>query len=281
MALVTMFCWGVSNGFMKIPSIRLGPAKAIRMRQFVMLMMLASYVFFLGKTQYHNSIWLIWTICLGLFGYLPFLFFCQALRIGSVGSVNAVGNSFPVVTVIINFIFLNVFISKLMLVGMLVTGAGICLLSFSRKNQAGSFQSRETIRALMLALLACVLWGGFYAAIPFFNNHLDPIPLTMCLQFGTFISAHIHSTFQSKRRNIPKRCLIFSIFAGIFAVIGSLFFYTALHYGNSGVLTAIAGSSPIVGAIFGRIVYGEKGSSQETLGILVTVAGVIILSLTR
>lgn len=282
MALVTMFCWGVSNGFMKVPSIRLGPSHAIRLRQFFMLLVLGIYVFLLKSESYPTSMWLIWTICLGLFGYLPFLFFCQALRIGSVGSINAIGNSFPIVTVILNSIFLGMEISTIMVLGMSLTCAGIGLLSFSRRGK--NIQSNTGVydfRPIFLALLACILWGVFYTIIPIFNTHLDPIPFTMCLQFGTFISAHIHSVLQGKRRNVPKKSLYFALAAGLFAVTGSLFFYTALHYGNSGVITAIAGSSPIIGALFGKFVYAEKGVGREYIGIAITVCGVIVLSLSR
>jgi len=60
---------------------------------------------------------------------------------------------------------------------------------------------------------------------------------------------------QEKKHNLSKKTLSFAFLAGISGVIGSFAFYNALHYGSPSIVTAIAGSSPIVAALFGNYVY--------------------------
>lgn len=282
LAVITMIGWGTSNGFMKVPTIRIGSAKAIRLRQGIMLCLLISYKYFFDNHPLGDHYWMLWSVALGFVGYLPFLFFCEGLRIGSIGVVNAIANSFPVISAVLTSIFFGTQISFGSGVGIALTTLGVLILSLTqKKSHLKHEKGNHSVKAIIYALLACILWGGFYTVIMIPNSHLDPITLTLSLQLGTFFSSHLHSMMQNKKRNIPRHSLIFSFYAGVTAVVGSLCFYNALHLGNPGIATAIAGSSPIVGAVFGNVVYKEKSSKQEILGILVAVCGVVALSVLK
>jgi len=117
--------WGISNGFMKVPTLKTGSAKAIWMRQLVMLFSLLLYSVFYSPIDLSNTYWIFLTIILGTFGYLPFLFFCEALKIGSIGLVNAVANSFPVITLILSHYFLAVPVSNAAIVGIFIATSGV------------------------------------------------------------------------------------------------------------------------------------------------------------
>ena len=282
LALTTMTCWGISNAFMKVPSLRLGSAKAIRFRQIIMFSILLIYKATIETLEIANPTWTLIAFLVGVFGYLPFYFFCEAIRIGSIGVINAIGNSFPVISAILTYLIFGTKISAGGILGIAITTAGIVLLSISRnKHQTTEIEAKTRHKAILFSIIACLCWGGFYTYIPIPNQHLDVITLTISLQLGTLLSSHLHSMYQNKRRNVTKKTLKFLLLAGIFAVVGSLCFYTALHIGSPGIVTAIAGSSPFVVAIFGHFVYHERISKQEILGILVAVFGVAMLSLTK
>jgi len=102
-----MVCWGISNGLMKRPSLAIGSAHAIRFRQAVMSIIIIA-IYFYSYNQHDKDIgWYSVSFLLGMFGYIPFFFFCQALQIGSIGVVNAIGNSFPLVVSLLSVIFLE------------------------------------------------------------------------------------------------------------------------------------------------------------------------------
>lgn len=277
---MTMVGWGVSNGLMKVPTLKLGSAKAIWMRQLVMLLSLFAYSLFYTPIDVSNAYWFLLMVALGTFGYLPFLFFCEALKIGSIGLVNAVANSFPVITLILSHFFLGVQVSNAAVIGILIAVTGVLILSLSKKDRDINSKNYAS-KAIVFSLIASLLWGLFYTVVPIPNSHLDPITATFCLQLGTFLTSHIHMMAQKKKHNLSKKTLSYAVLAGIAGVVGSFSFYNALHYGSPSVVTAIAGSSPIVAAIFGSYVYRERVSRLEVLGILIAVFGVVFLSYAR
>jgi len=138
------------------------------------------------------------------------------------------------------------------------------------------------LKAFILSLLACLLWGIFFTSVQIPNSVIGYIPHILMIQMGTLFSAEIHIRLaRLARRNISVKTLWSVIFAGFLAILGSICFYKALELGNPGIVTAIAGSSPVIGALFGYFLLNEKISRIETFGILLAVIGVILLSLAK
>lgn len=289
LSIFTMVCWGLSNGLMKRPSLAIGSARAIRFRQAVMTIVIIA-IYFYSYNQHEKDLgWYSVSFLLGMFGYIPFFFFCQALQIGSIGVVNAIGNSFPLVVSFLSVLFLDLELKTEHWIGIIVTVLGVATLSLgqrpnSRKRtpEHSPMGTEMSLKAFILSLLACILWGVFFTSVQIPNSVIGFIPHTLMIQMGSLFSAEIHIRLaRIPRRNISTKTLWGGFFAGFLAILGSISFYKALDLGNPGIVTAIAGTSPIIGAIFGYLVLKEKISRIETTGILLAVAGVILLSLAK
>ena len=154
---------------MKYPSLTLGSPRAIAFRQAGMFLILLIINFFLNNLNFSSSdlYWIALTIALGVFGYFPFLLFCQALQSGAVGVVNSIGNSFPIIVVALSYFFLNLEISLPQLFGIILTTFGIVLLSvFSLPQKKLCCKSLYTsTQVTIFSLAACFLWGIFFTLV--------------------------------------------------------------------------------------------------------------------
>lgn len=284
LATLTMVCWGISNGLMKRPSLMIGSARAIRVRQFVMIVCVG-LIFFWGNGSFNEDVgWYAISFSLGIFGYIPFYFFCQALRIGSVGVVQAIGNSFPVVVAILAVQFLGLHLNLYQWAAIVIAISGVVLLSLGKQPKGANSHIGEAVaysrQALVLSLLACFLWGLFFTGVQIPNSVIGYQAHTFCVQMGSFLGAEIHIRLSSiKKRNISRSTLYSGVLAGVLAIIGSLSFYKALSIGNAGIVTAIAGSSPVAASLFGACFLNERLRTLEIGGILLAVSGVVLLGL--
>jgi drug/metabolite transporter (DMT)-like permease len=278
LAVVTAITWGISNGFMKVPSLAIGSARAIMMRQFWMIfvLLIPFFVILPGLQQF----WLVISLLLGCFGYLPFYFICQAMQLAPIGIVNAIGNTFPLIVSILSFYFYGIELTKLNWVGIVLTVSGVFVLSLFRENKSKHRSAKDLLnarKANIYAILACLLWGIFFTLIQLPNKELGFVPLVFTAQLGTLISAFIHSLFISNRRNIGKKSLQGTMKAAFVGIIGSLCYYKALMLGNPSIVTGIAGCSPIISAFFGIYAYNERLLGIQWLGVLLSIIGVVLL----
>lgn len=263
---------------MKVPSLAIGSARAIMMRQLWMILILIVPFF----SSFHDlqSFWLIVSILLGCFGYIPFYFICQAMQIAPIGIVNAIGNTFPLIVCFLSYYFFGVNLTILKWIGILLTVSGVFILSLFREGQSKHRSARDLGNAKLAniyAVFACLLWGIFFTLIQLPNKELGFVPLVFSAQLGTLISAYVHSRFSVNKRNIGRKALRGSIKAGVIGIIGSLCYYKALLIGNPSVVTGIAGCSPIVGALFGIYAYKERLVLAQWIGVVLSVLGVLLL----
>lgn len=259
----------------------MGSARAIRSRQIVMISFMIIFYGLSGDLFNQEARWYLVSLSLGIFGYLPFYCFCQALRIGSVGVVQAIGNSFPVVVSFLGVQFMGLSLSSPQWFGIFITIGGIALLSLGKMSGLEVYKKSPDFRkSILLSLAACFLWGIFFTAVQIPNSFIGFIAHTFCVQTGSFMGAELHILFSRiPKRNISRSSLWSGIIGGLLAITGSLSFYKAIGSGHPGVVTAIAGSSPVVASIFGVYVLKENMSRLEYAGVMLAVLGVVILGL--
>lgn len=280
----TMICWGISNALMKRPSLSIGSARAIRMRQFTMIAIALSAYLLFNETLLPSPVWSLFSFLLGMFGYVPFYFFCQALQIGRVGIVHAIGNSFPLIVALLSTTYLGASLSTLETGGILISMSGVMLLSLAKsgKQKSQPIEAGMHAKACFFSILACVLWGIFFTLAQIPNANIGFLANTLLIQTGCLLAAELHISLEDiSKKNISRKVLRAGFFAGILAIAGSFSFYKALIIGNPSVVTAFAGSSPLIASLFSFLLLKETLNKKEILGIGLAVFGVILLSMSK
>jgi bacterial/archaeal transporter family protein len=83
-------------------------------------------------------------------------------------------------------------------------------------------------------------------------------------------------------RATDAQSLVFVVLGGIFGVLFAQFFYfKALQYGEIGRVMPIVGGFPVIAYFLSIIVFGESVTLTKLIGIVLVVAGVLLLGDTK
>ncbi len=135
----------------------------------------------------------------------------------------------------------------------------------------------------IFALITAIAWGvgGYFEKKGLHHGHISP---ELGITIRTFIALLILSVASFKYwSKIPKtdfKSLMYIIIGGgiVAGSLGMLSFYKAIKGASLGQVMPIAFTSPLFGALMGVIYGSETLSFKTVLGAILTVAGIIILT---
>jgi bacterial/archaeal transporter family protein len=134
------------------------------------------------------------------------------------------------------------------------------------------------------ALLTAIAWGvgGFFEKKGLHLGNLSPV-MGITLRTATALIV-LASASYPQWKTLPqagtKAILYMVIGGGILAgSVGMLCFYTALKGAPLNRVMPIAFTSPLFGALMGILFAGEVLTPKTVLGMLLTVGGIIVLSI--
>lgn len=138
----------------------------------------------------------------------------------------------------------------------------------------------------VLALMTAMAWGigGYFEKKGLHLGHLSP-QLGITLRTGVallVLSAVSFPQWKTIPQAGPQALTMMILGGGIVAgSIGMLCFYAALKGAPLNQVMPIAFTSPLFGALMGVIFAGEQISLARGIGMLLTIAGIVILSVSK
>jgi drug/metabolite transporter (DMT)-like permease len=164
--------------------------------------------------------------------------------------------------------------------GTLVTLAGLALI-VSERAPAGD-RSGETRRGLGLALLSAVVWGVSPVMMTPAIREVDPVsiqavrlPLAAGVLWVTPWARGAGARVRRDLRTVGP--LLLAI--GALTALSAVTWVAALKYAGITVTTVLSSTSPLFAIPIGLVVFGERVSARAVGGILLAVAGIVLLSL--
>ena len=151
-------------------------------------------------------------------------------------------------------------------------------------DRRGIFTRSITMRPEFLALLTAAAWGigGYFEKKGLHLGHLSPqagIALRTAVALvvlGAVGAPHWRSITQAG----TKPLLMMVIGGGVLAgSVGMLCFYAAMKGAPLTRVMPIAFTSPLFGALMGVLVGGETLTVKTILGMLMTVGGIVLLTI--
>jgi transporter family protein len=136
----------------------------------------------------------------------------------------------------------------------------------------------------LFALLTAICWGvgGYFEKKGLHMGNLSP---TMGITIRTATALVILAVASFPQwKNLPQagpKALLYMVIGGgvVAGAAGMLCFYTALKGAPLNRVMPIAFTSPLFGALMGIILAGEPITWKTALGTLMTVGGIILLTL--
>lgn len=139
------------------------------------------------------------------------------------------------------------------------------------------------MKAQLFALLTAVAWGigGYFEKKGLHLGNLSP---QVGITIRTLVALIILGAVSFPQwKTIPQagtKALLYMVIGGgvLAGAVGMLCFYTALKGAPLNQVMPIAFTSPLFGALMGLIFGGEPLSVKTAVGLLLTIAGIVVLT---
>lgn len=222
---------------------------------------------------------LVFLVLSGLATGASWLCYFHALQIGDINKVTPVDKSSVVLTMLLAFIFLGEEISALKVVCMVLIGAGTLLMIEKKKADV------QTDKTGGLVWLLYAFGSAFFASLTSIlgkvgiegvESNLGTAIRTIVVLIMAWLVVAVTGKMSDVKK-IDRTSWTFLILSG-FATGGSwLCYYRALQTGPASVVVPVDKLSIVVTIVFSYIVFREKLSRKGLLGLIMIVAGTLLL----
>lgn len=253
---------------------------ATALRTIVVLIFAWIMVFVVGAQNKIASIsgkTLIFLILSGLATGASWLCYFRALQTGDVNKVAPIDKSSTVLTMVLAWIFLGEGISVIKFVSMILIGVGTYMMIQKKVVEGKTSDSNKwLIYAFGSAIFASLTSILGKIGIQDINSNLGTAIRTVIVLIMAWVM--VFTTGKQKCiKDIDKKSWLFLILSGIATGASWLCYYHALKDGPASVVMPIDKLSILVTIAFSYIVFHEKLSVKSGIGLVLIVAGTLML----
>lgn len=253
---------------------------ATAVRTIVVLIFSWIMVFIVGSQSGIGSIsvrsW-IFLILSGLATGASWLCYFKALQLGDINKVVPIDKSSVVITILMAFVFLHEQISIAKAAGVVLVGAGTFLMiekkDVTEKKPAKKSWILYAAGSAVFASLTSILGKIGISEV---ESNLGTAIRTIVVLIMAWVMVFVTKKADTVK-NIPKKELIFIGLSGLATGGSWLCYYKALQDGAASVVVPIDKLSIVVTVVFSYIVFKEKLSKKGLAGLLIIVAGTLIM----
>lgn len=281
LGLYTYFCWGTGDIFGVFASRKVGAYKA------------TAYVYIFGfliASMYVPFAWSeIHKITLGLFlvnvligtAYLGGnLLLNEGFKRSNASLVGIVVNSFPAVVLLLSTIIFKdpISLRQILWVILILSGVFLCSVNFADLKKGNVFADT----GVRFAFIAAMIFSVYFTFFRVFSNQYGWF-WPNYISFSTFPVVLIlgKKLFKYKENlEVPKEKTVLgaALLSAFLLRSGDM----ALNYGLSGgfasTVTPLAGAAPSLFLVLSSYFYKDKTTTQQKVGIGITLLGIILLS---
>lgn len=290
-ALGASLCWGTVPVIYKLGMGKVLMEKMNAIRSFGFLGSSLIIFWLSGEGSMEGA---SWVILVGLASAVllanvagDLLFFIGIDAIG-VGKATAVTCSYPLFVTVISVALLGESVTVMTLSATIAVIAGLVLLRSRSIAQVEG--SGATLKGLAASLGAAFLWGGSLVVTRWavLESDLGPAALNlwralffMPISWGWWSCQYL--SMDGKDRpdffRTDGKSWIALVLAGALALsIGGFSITKAMMLAPASLVSPIAATSPLIAAIWGRVLFSERLSLSQLLGVVLIIAGSVALT---
>ncbi len=219
----------------------------------------------------------IFLVLSGLATGASWLCYFRALQLGDVNKVVPIDKSSTILTILLALIFLGEKITWLKGAAIVLIGAGMFLM-IEKKAADGEKKEKKSwlIYAVLSAVFASLTSILGKIGIEGVESNLGTAIRTGVVLIMAWLIVFIKGK-QHTLKSIPKKELLFICLSGIATGGSWLCYYKALQDGLASVVAPIDKLSILVSIAFSAIVFKERLSKKAAAGLVLIVAGTLMM----
>lgn len=252
---------------------------ATALRTIVVLIFSWVMVFVVGAQDGLGSLsgrTILFLILSGLATGASWLCYFRALQLGDVNKVTPIDKSSTILTMLIAFIFLKEEITPLKFVAMLAIGIGTYLMIQKKETDKKASGNKWLLYAVGSAVFASLTSILGKIGIQDVNSNLGTAIRTIVVLIMAWVVVLVTGK-QNTVKQIEKQNWLFLILSGIATGASWLCYYRALQTGPASVVVPIDKLSILITIAFSYVVFHEKLSVKSGSGLVLIVAGTLLL----
>jgi drug/metabolite transporter (DMT)-like permease len=276
-AILAMLFWGMSFIWSKIVLETYSPVTTIFFRLIISVLAMFLFVFITKQTEVIKKKDLKILILSSIFN--PFLYFIGenfGLQNVSVSLTSVIISTIPVITPFIVIIFYSEKITKLNILGLILSFIGVLIIIFSDSEKLeGNFVG---IALLFMAVISAIFYTIFVKKLS--NNYKAITIVAWQNLFGIilFLPLFLYFDFNEVIHITPDYKTLFSLaMLGILASSSAFIFYTyaikLLGIIKTNLYTNLV---PVFAFIFSFIILGETVTLLKLSGLIIVLLGVVL-----
>ena len=221
----------------------------------------------------------VFLILSGLATGASWLCYFRALQLGDINKVVPIDKSSTVLTILLAFVFLQEDISPLKVGCMALIGGGAMLMITRREVSHQEKKGRAwLLYACLSALFASLTAILGKVGIQGIDSNLGTAIRTGVVLVMAWIVVFVTGR-EKEIRGIPRKELFYICLSGLATGASWLCYYRALQDGLASVVVPIDKLSILVTIAFSWLVFHEKLSKKAMAGLLLIVAGTLLMLL--
>lgn len=280
-ALGSAFFAGITSILAKCGIKKTDSDVATAIRTIVVLIFSWIMVFIVGSQNELSLIstktW-VFLILSGLCTGASWLCYFRALQLGDINKVVPIDKSSTVLTILLAFIFLGEKITWLKAISICAIAIGTFLM-INKRNDIQNVKSKShswIVYAVLSAVFASLTAILGKIGIDGVETNLGTAIRTFVVLYMAWIIIFAKGK-QSSVRKTPKNELGFICLSGISTGCSWLLYFKALQNGQASIVVPIDKLSILVTIAFSYIVFKEKLTKKALLGLVLIVAGTLIM----
>lgn len=284
--LGAMLGWGFADFFAKKTIDKIGDITTLFWNQFIGIFPILALYLFSPSVPKLSNFELIALAILGIWSGLSYLPVYIAFGKGKISLLSPIFASYAVVVALLSAFFLKEVIPVNRQIAFLIVFSGILLingdprgvLSFFRRRKVGEV---EKVEGLLEIFLAVSLYSVWLIVLDHFINGRYWVPYLLVIRVFSAISLFSYAKLKKQTLQVKYGSLWkFLILIGLFDVAA----FSSVSFGFSktsfvSVVAMLSGAFSLPTIILARTFLKERVTKTQTVGSLIIILGIIILSI--
>lgn len=220
---------------------------------------------------------ILFLVLSGLSTGASWLCYFRALQLGNINKVAAIDKTSVVLTMILSFILFHETVDIYKIIGMILMMTGTFLM-LEKKETSQKEDNHWFIYAVLSVVFASLTTILGKVGISHIESNLGTAIRTSVVLVMAWVVVFATNA-QNSVKEVPKHELIYIFLSGIATGTSWLCFYRALQIGPASLVTPIDKLSILVTVLFSYIVFHEKLNLKSFIGLMMIVAGTLIMLL--
>lgn len=266
LAVVSSVCWGVGGVIFKLGLKNVNEYSGNLIRSIFASLYLLPFVIYYGVEKLTLLLLLILFVSAFFSFFLGDLLYFNALKTSPVSYVLPLAATYPIFVAVMDNIIYGAKITPNIALASLATFLAIVVIP----KGGGEFTLKS-----FTAVFASLSWAVAIVTLDYLTRYLSPVNLAFLrLVMNSAMLFMVTRSISFERDTI----IYMGIIGGMLSVVGILSFITAVKIMGSHLVTPISATSPVTGAIIGKIFLREKITLRHVIAMILVFLSVLLVS---